>query len=125
MLSFHCIAKLAVCCHHAEKIGKFDKSELKAEESDAQFVEKCIQMHMKTLKLVERTNSIYKIFNLGQFLFAIGFIVVTSFQIQSSVDKILLAFLLTLLLQLFMFCYLAECISVMVRDLKLEKIQKS
>ena len=111
MLSLHCIAKLAVCCRHAEKVGDFDEI---CENDQAKFIDNLIQIHTKTLELMKTTDSIYEISNLGQLLCTMSLVVVLVFQIQTTADKIVIIILVTVLFQLFSYCFLGECVSVMV-----------
>lgn len=107
----HCVARLAVCCHFIDHLGRFDKV---SEENQDKFIENFVKMHTKTLELVETISSIYRYVNLTQLLFALGLIVIVSFQLQTGIDNIIIILLAAVLLQLFSYCFFGECVSAMV-----------
>lgn len=111
MLSLHCIAKEAVCCHHAGKVGDFD---VISENEQDKFIDNLIQMHDKALDLLQSIDSIYRMFNLAQLLSAMGMVEVLVFEIQTSVEVIVCVIFAAVLFQLFTYCFLGECVSVMV-----------
>lgn len=113
MIILYCASQIKVCCHHASKLA--DNS---AEESQAISIDKFIKMHLRVLKLMRTINSIFEIANFGQLLSTFGLFVVLSFQTQFGIDYRLLIIFSSIMLQLFVYCYLSERICTLVRTIK-------
>lgn len=101
------------------KVGNFN---VVSQENHDKFIIGFIETHAKALELVQTTKLIYEVVNLAQLFNTLVLCVTLGFQIQSSVFIILLT---AIILQLFAYCFLGECISSKVRKTSLNSFSGS
>lgn len=105
LVSMHCAARLSVCRYYASKIGKHRQVNV----DDA--IENLVVKHLKTLELIETTNSIYELVNLTQLFTALAIFVILSVQMTIGASNSIFLFMFAALLQLLFYCALGELIS--------------
>lgn len=109
------MSKFAICSHYATSIGDFTIEGLKTERSQSDLVERLSGKHSQTLELMNIAESIYKFMNLGQLLTALAIFVSALFLIKTDVDVIISAAACAVAVQMFVYCFLGQCVSSSVR----------
>lgn len=110
MIVLYCISKLKVCCQYALKVA-----DCETEEAQSTAVNELIKMHLRFLNLIDAINSIFEVSNFGQLLSTLGFIVLLSFRARFGIDYCLVFLFISLMLQLFVYCYLSEWVVTLVK----------
>lgn len=113
LTTLNCIAKLSVCSHHVSKIGDFSDFYLSTEMAQEALIDKCVKYHLKALSLIATSNSLIELTNVVQIVTTFGMVVIMSFQLhlEGGVSYILCLELFVAIFQLFLFCFLCECVT--------------
>lgn len=118
LITFHCIARLSVCCHHVSRIGDFNDFEIDTEEAQEAFIDRWTRYHAETLDLITESNQVFEYSNLCQVLTTFGCTVLMSFLINEGKHNNAVFYLEAgaMFTVLFLYCYLSECVSSKVKE---------
>lgn len=103
VIAFYCVSKLKVFCKLAEELTELDKD-----------IEKLAQKHLKLVEFISIANSSLGNAIFCQLMTALGLFVFASFHLHNGVDYCVTVLFATIMLQLFMYCFLSQYVYTMV-----------
>lgn len=110
--ALHCITKLKSFCQEALRLT-----------GDPSQLDKFAAKHQKLIEFVEIANSVFEIGIICQLLTALGLFVVLSFQMRYGVSYYVAIILVGTFFQLFLYCFLSECMYTKVSSYYLNKFK--
>ncbi|CRK90266.1 CLUMA_CG003977, isoform A [Clunio marinus] len=111
VLTFHCVAKMDVCCSEASKIdGRTDKK----------FISNLVEKHFRVLEIIRISEEVLNPIYFHQLVSTFGVLVCTGFNIKAKADYLSSILLILSLFQFYFYCFLGNYVSSMC-----EKFQSS
>lgn len=108
MIALHCIMKMKVYCQLAARLTSVEQ------ESTAR-INELAKKHLKLLNLIETAESVFNILHLITFIATLGLLVTISFQTRYGFDYCSAVLFVAVMIALFFYCFLSECISTTVK----------
>ncbi|CRL07446.1 CLUMA_CG020415, isoform A, partial [Clunio marinus] len=104
VLTFHCVAKMDVCCSEVSKInGKTDKK----------FISNLVEKHFRVLEIIRISEEVLNPICFHQLVTTFGVLVCTGFNIKAKANYVSLVFLMSALFQFYFYCFLGNYVSSM------------
>ncbi|CRL06514.1 CLUMA_CG019933, isoform A [Clunio marinus] len=111
LVTFHCVAKMSVCCSKASKIdGKTDEN----------FISDLVEKHLRVMEMIKISAKIFNQTCFHQLFTTFGVIVCSTFNFTNRFELFPFVMLSAAILQLFFYCFLGNILSSMC-----EKFQES
>lgn len=101
-ISLHCVTKLQAYGRLASKL--FDNTE------NSSKIDELVRKHLKLVNLIEMANSSFDCAMFCQLISTLGLFVTVSFQLNYGLDYCVTLVFVLVMAQLFIYCFLSECI---------------